>query len=424
MRTIKHPHQRENLEEYILGLIQGDYTLKQVAVFTGYTVVHLCNLKKEYQLKGSAVFQNGHKGKPPKTKVPDEIKRQIIDIYKTDFMNEETEEAANFHFFTKALNDFYDIDYSYRTIYNILTEAGYKSPEKHKVEKTKEIHRPRYRREQGGDMIQLDATPYEWFSWCGDKTKYALHGAIDDAEEKITGLTMTQNECSYGYYDVLEQTCINFGVPVDAYTDRSAIFCVNPKDKDKLTVQEQLAGIHEKRTQWQRILTDLHINQILAWSPQAKGRVERMWRTLQGRLPWYFKKYKIKTIEAANEFLKTKYIQIFNEEFAIEREKKAVWRKPPENLKLILCSKFSRHVNSAGIISFQGYKFHVKAPHCACRDIELCIFKDGIKALIDDVYYPVELQDDITDGIDEKMSEALKDIIYQYMYTDAKKISA
>ena len=417
MRTIKHLHNKEELEKYVVGLIDGVYTLKQVSLFTGYTTVHLCNLKKKYKQNGASAFINGHTGMTPVNKISESTREKIIEIYNSDFKN------FNFLFFCKALKEFYDIDYSYKTIYNILAKAGVISPE-HRKPHRKEVHRPRYSREQGGDMIQIDATPYEWFRWCGDKKKYALHGAIDDAEEKITGLCMTENECSYGYYDILEQTARNYGLPCEIYSDRSAIFCVTPRNKDKLTIQEQLAGVHEKRTQWQRILSELRINQILAWSPQAKGRVERMWRTIQGRLPWYFKKYKIKTMEAANEFLQTKYIEIFNNEFSIKREKPSVWRKPPVNFNTILCSKFTRRVSSAGVISFQGYKFNVIAPHCACRDIELCIYKDGLKALIDGKYYPVELQDELTDGIDERMSNVLKNIIYAYMYSDAKSVSA
>ncbi len=417
MRTIKHPHCKDNLEEYLIGLINGLYTLRQVSIFTGYTVVHLCNLKKRYQQEGKQVLINSRKGKKTKKGISDTTKERIISIYKEDF------NGFNFHFFAKALRDFYSINYSYKAIYNILTSAGIASPEKHKIKK-KKMHRPRYRREQGGDLIQLDATPYEWFAWCGDKTKYALHGAIDDAEEKITGLTMSQNECSYGYYDVLEQTFANFGVPAEAYTDRSSIFCAKLQDKGKLTIQEQLAGLHEKRTQWQRILSDLHINQILAWSPQAKGRVERMWRTLQGRLPWYFKKYRIKTIEAANRFLQNEYVNIFNEEFGLHREKQPVWREPPKNYQSILCSKFTRRCNSAGVISFQGYKFLVKAPHCACREVELCIFKDDVKVLLNNNYYPIESLDDITGGIGESLSESTRDIIQKYMLSDAKVISA
>ena len=235
---------------------------------------------------------------------------------------------------------------------------------------------------------------------------------------------MTENECSYGYYDILEQTIEKYGLMIDLYSDRSSIFCVTPKEKDKLTIQEQLAGLHEKRTQWQKILTTFHIKQILAWSPQAKGRVERMWRTIQGRLPWYFKHYRIKTVEAANEFLKTKYIDIFNKEFAIERENKGVWRLPPVNWREIICSKFDRTTNNAGVISFQGYKFQVEAKDISKKKIELCIFKDSIKALVNGKIYKIRPLEDFTSGIGETMSESLKNVIYQYMYTDAKKLSA
>ena len=418
MRTIKHPHEKENLGFYIQGLIDGKFTLKQVSQITGYTTVHLSRLKKSYAKKGEKAFVNGHKGMKPKNAVPKEKKKEIIDIYKVDFL------GFNFHFFVKALNEFYDIHYSYKTIYKILTEAGIESPEKRKKPKKEKAHRPRYRRESAGDLVQIDATPYQWFLWCGDTTYYALHGAIDDAKEEITGLCMTENECSYGYYDILEQTIENHGIMFDIYSDRSAIFCVSPKDKDNLTIQEQLAGVHEKRTQWQRILTDLHIKQVLAWSPQAKGRVERMWRTIQGRLPWYFKRYKIKTIEAANEFLKREYIKIFNDEFAIEAKEDDVWRVSPVNYKDFIFSKFERTTDNSGVISFQGYKFSISAPNIAKRKIELCIYKDCMKALVDGTFYPVTLRDTLQDGIDEKMSASLKNIIYQYMLTDAKKLSA
>lgn len=418
MRTIKHPKNKDNFEFYIKGLQDGNFTLKQVSFITGYSTRQLTNIKKKYAKEGVNAFENGHKGMKPKNRIPYKIKRQIINIYKTEFL------GFNFHFFVKALNDFYDIHYSYKTIYNILTKDGIESPEKRRVKKNKPVHRPRYRRERGGELVQIDATPYQWFSWCGDTAYYTLHGAIDDAEERMTGLCMTENECSYGYYDILEQTIENHGVMFDLYSDRSAIFCVNPKDKYKLSPQEQLQGIHIKRTQWQRVLDDLHIKQILAWSPQAKGRVERMWRTLQGRLPWYFKRYKIKTIEAANAFLKKEYIKIFNDEFAIKREKKAIWRKVPVNYKDFICSKFERTTNNSGVISFQGYKFQIEAPHCAKKKIQLCIYKNGIKALVDGVYRSVRLLEDLTDGIGEQMSTSLKNIIYQYMLTDAKRASA
>lgn len=417
MRTVKHPHKRNRLEEYLQGLIDKTYTLKQVSELTGYTVPHLCNLKKAYRDKGKSVLINGHKGKPPMNKIPDKIKENIVAIY------QEGKTRVNFKFFVKILHDTYNITYSYKTIYKILTAANITSPKTKNRPKNEVIHPPRERREQGGELVQLDATPYPWFLWCGDTYYYSLHACIDDAEEKLTGLSMQLNECSYGYYDVLLQTAHNFGLPLSTFTDRAIFFCLSPRDKDNLTIQEQLAGLHEKHTQWQRILGELEINQILAFTPQAKGRVERLWKTLQGRLPWYFEHYEIKTIEDANDFLQNEYIKIFNDEFAIKREKPAIWRKPPENLDLIICSRFKRRVNSAGVISFQGYKFLVEAPHCAKTDIELCIFKDGLKALVKDKYYPVKLLDDLTYGVSESMSDSLKDIISRYMYSDCKKVS-
>lgn len=419
MRPIKHPKNKDNFEFYIKGLQGGDFTLKQVSFITGYSTRQLTNIKKQYTKEGVKAFENGHKGMKPKNRIPDKIKRQIVNIYKTEFL------GFNFHFFVKALDEFYGIHYSYKTVYNILTKNGVASPEKRKVKKNKPVHRPRYRRERSGELVQIDATPYQWFEWCGDTAYYTLHGAIDDAEGSITGLCMTENECSYGYYDILEQTIDNHGVMLELYSDRSAIFCVNPKDKYKLSPEEQLQGIHAKRTQWQRILDDLQIKQILAWSPQAKGRVERMWRTLQGRLPWYFKHYNIKTMEAANAFLKKNYIKIFNDEFAIKREKKAIWRNPAVNhYKEFICAKFARTTNNSGVISFQGYKFQIEAPHCVKKKIQLCIYKNGIKALVDGVYHSVKLLEDLTDGIGEQMSISLKNIIHQYMLTDAKRVSA
>lgn len=414
MKKIKYPKNKDNLEFFIKGLLKNELTLRHVSYVTGYSTRQLTRLKNKYLKIGPKAFINGHKGMKPKNIITLGVKRQIVDIYKTEFL------GFNFNFFTKALSEFFNITYSYKTIYKILTQAGINSPEKHKVPKKQKIHRPRYRREQGGDLVQIDATPYQWFKWCGDNAYYTLHGAIDDAEEIITGLCMTENECSYGYFDILEQTIERHGVMFDLYSDRSAIFCVNPRDKDNLTIQEQLAGIHEKKTQWQRILDDFRIKQILAWSPQAKGRVERMWRTLQGRLPWYFQHYRIKTMEAANDFLKTKYIDIFNKEFGIEREKKSIWREPPKNWKNLICSMYDRTTDNSGVISFQGYKFSVNAPNIAKKKIKLCIYKDGVKAFVDGAYYPVILRDALQDGIDETMSTSLKNIIYRYLLSDCK----
>ena len=155
-------------------------------------------------------------------------------------------------------------------------------------------------------------------------------------------------------------------------------------------MQEQLEGVHEKRTQWQRALSELEIGQILAWSPQAKGRIERLWRTLQGRLPVIFKLRGIRTIEDANRFLSEKFIPAFNARFAVPARKPPVWRAPHEGWRGSLCNRIERKANGAGVVSYMSHKLLVKAD-CACRNVELCVFKDKIRALYKGRFYDVEL---------------------------------
>ncbi|MBU2704255.1 hypothetical protein Ga0466249_005415, partial [Sporomusaceae bacterium BoRhaA] len=110
------------------------------------------------------------------------------------------------------------IKISYSSLYTLLTNAGIKSPKKRRRFKP---HRRRKRKPKEGMLIQMDATPFEWFA---SKDKFALHGAIDDATGKIVGLYMTKNECLHGYWEVIRQCILSHGVPVGLYTDRHAIF--------------------------------------------------------------------------------------------------------------------------------------------------------------------------------------------------------
>ena len=271
--VMTHEHNRAHLPEYLEGIVAGKHKQTQVAIWTGFTREHICRLVKRYKKEGAACLVNGHKGKPSPRAIPQATKDKIVAIYKKDFVYDG--EGTQFSVFRDCLESDYGISYSYRAVYNMLTAAGIDSPEKRRV-KRKKAHRPRQRKASEGELVQIDASPFEWFKRLGDNERYALHGAIDDATGKIVSLFLAKNESSYGYYSLLEQSIQKHGLPASIYSDRSAIFCASPKDKDKLSVQEQLEGVHEKRTQWQRALSDLEIGQILAWSPQAKGRIERL----------------------------------------------------------------------------------------------------------------------------------------------------
>lgn len=409
------------LPVYLKGLVAGKYTLAQAADACGYTVVRMCQLKKAYKLEGLSCLDNKNIGHVPVNKTPDELKNKIVALYATPAYS-----GINFKYYTECLEHYEGIKINYGTLRNIMREYGITSPEAHRVKKTKAVHRPRVRRDNFGDMLQIDGTPYAWFYRFGNNKRYCMVGAIDDATSTITALYLTEFECLYGYLEILRQTIKRYGVPRDIYSDRAAIFCVTPRNKQNLTHWEQLAGLHDKKTQWQRILDDLHIRQILAWSPEAKGRVERMWLTLQKRIPTELFRAGCDTVEKANAFF-PEYLEAFNKQFAVEPMKSDNFFLPcTENLDEILTAQIPRRTDSQGCIHFHSYKFSVDAPLTRCRDVMLHISEHGLFARFngDKNFYPVRLIGELYGGLGERMPQVVADIIYRYMYAYAKEISA
>lgn len=407
------------LPVYVRGLYSGKYTLRQASESTGYSIPWLCQLKKAYSVEGGAVFENKNRGRIPVNKKSQELREKIAAIYSAEYSD------VNFCYFRECLKEFEGIDISLATLRNILAEYGLRSPEARKVKKKQKFHRPRVRRECEGDLLQIDGTPYPWFYKSGDVKKYCMVGGIDDATGKITALYLTENECLYGYLELMRQTCLNFGIPREIYSDRAAIFCVTPRGRE-MADWERLEVMKEKRTQWQRILEELNVRQILAWSPEAKGRVERMWRTLQGQLPIWFFKHGISNMEQANAAL-PEFIQQFNKKFsippAIDDE---FWLDPPENLDEILVAQFKRRADRNACIMFQQTQFHCPTyDGFAYRDVLVCISERGIFAKYQGQYYPLVPEGEILqDVISDSMPHVVSNIIYRYLYAYAKEISA
>lgn len=417
MKTTKY---KTLLPVYLKGLVAGKYTLAQAASACGYSVVRMCQLKKLYMAEGLSCLDNKNTGRTPVNKTPEELKNRVVALYATPAYS-----GINFKYFTECLEHYEGIKINYNTLRNIMNEYGIKSPEAHRIKKTK-VHRPRVRRDNFGDMLQVDGTPFAWFSRFGNTRRYCMVGAIDDATSKITALYITEFECLYGYLEILRQTVTRYGCPREIYSDRAAIFCVTPKNKQNLTQWEQLAGLHDKRTQWQRILEELGIRQILAWSPEAKGRVERMWQTLQKRLPTEFLRAGCDTVEKANKWL-PQYVERFNAQFGVVPMREDNFFLPCAlDLDIVLTAQVPRRTDTNGCISFHSYKFAVEAPRSRCRDCVLHISERGIFARFegDNNFYNVRLLEDIQTGLGETMPQVVVDIVYRYMYAFAKEISA
>ena len=334
----------------IEACINGQCTVKQVANALGLSERRVKQIKKEVKENGVKSIQHGNRGRKPKNTISNETKKKILEL-RSSYQYE----LSNFKHFQEILKERENIDISYSALYNILHNAGIKSPKKHRKSK---LHHRRKRKESEGMMLQADGTPFDWF---GNGEKYSLHGFVDDATGKITGLYMCKNECLLGYLEVLRQTLENYGIPISLYPDKYSVFFPPKKVDDHVTIEEQLNGREKGITQFGRIVEELGITMCPANSPQAKGRIERLWETLQSRLVTEFRINNITTMEQANTFL-SNYINIYNSKFAIEPlNKNNVFLKLPKkyNLDELLCVKFERTIDNAGVFSVNNSKFQI-----------------------------------------------------------------
>jgi len=335
-----------NRYHVIMKSLEGKMTVSEVAAAIGLSERQVKRLRNGVREEGAAFLVHKSKNKPSTRATPQEIKHKVVSLYRSDSYR-----GANFLHFSELLAEHEGINLSYSTVRNALVAAGEESPKKRRRFKP---HRQRKRKAQEGLLVQMDATPFEWF---GGRAKFALHGAIDDATGKITGAYMTKHECLHGYFETMRQTIENNGVPIAAYTDRHAIFR-SPK-ADTLSIQEQLDGKSANDTQFGRAMKELSINLIYARSPQAKGRIERLWETLQSRLVIEFRIHNIKTVHEANAFLTT-YIPNFNAHFAVEPEQTQQAYSPLAlDLDLVLCVKKTRTLDNGGVFSFEGKSFKI-----------------------------------------------------------------
>lgn len=376
-------------------VIDGDLTVSLAAEMLGISCRQVIRIKKGVILEGPSAIIHKNKNKKPMHALSLEIINKIVALKQS-----ECYQNANFLHFKELLEERENITISYSALHTLLTGAGIQSPKKRRRFKP---HRRRKRKAQEGLLIQMDATPFEWF---GSDIKYALHGGIDDATGKITGLFMTKNECLHGYWQATRQGLIRQGIPTAIYADRHAIFL--SQNAAKLTVEDQLAGKVVNDTQFGRAMNELGINLIAARSPQAKGRVERLWGTLQSRLPVEFKLAGISSIEAANEFLLT-FIDKFNQHFAVQAiDAEPAYRPLPADVDVdtVLCIKLTRSIDHGGVFSFYNKQFKVLTQ----IDLPMIAPKSKIGVLVSPVF-----------GIKVQFKQALFDVLPYINGTTAKR---
>jgi len=342
-KRLKHAHILDRL------VSDSNFTIAQAAEAMGLSERHVKRLKGEYKRNGIDALVHKNIGKTPAHALSEELRQKIIDLKSSKLF-----EKANFSHFKEIIaRDKFGINLSYSALHGVLTSAGIKSP---KTRRPAKKHRRRKRKAYEGLMLQIDASPFDWLNNGQD---YSLHGAIDDATGKIVALYICKNECLQGYFEMMRQVIRNNGIPVSLYADRHTIF-LSPKD-GKLSIEEQLQGVQVKDTQFGRAIKQLGITLIKARSAQAKGRIERLWETLQSRLPIEFALENITTVDAANDFLRA-YIDQYNSMFAVDADQiELAYREasPALNIDNILCIIEKRTFDNGGVFSFYNRSFKI-----------------------------------------------------------------
>ena len=354
--------------------LEGAISVEDAAAALNLSTRQVIRLRKGVRENGAAALVHKNQGRPPAHAATEELKKKIVDLKLSDLYRN-----ANFKHFQELLERNESLTVSYSFVHRVLTEANIQSPKKRRRFKP---HRRRKRKAQEGLLLQMDASPFQWF---GGRQMYSLHGAIDYATGKIMGLYLTKNECLQGYFEVTRQVLLNYGIPASIYSDRHAIFLSTKAGK--LTIEEQLEGKVCNDTQFERAMKELGVTIIHARSAQAKGRVERLWGTLQSRLPVEFQVAGITSIDQANEFLKG-YIPEFNKLFAVEPSDSKTAFRPLNDIDInsILCVKQKRKVDAGGVFSFYGKHFKViteehQPPIPTRTQITICISSiTGVRA--------------------------------------------
>ena len=301
-------------------------TAVQVAQSLGITERQVWRLLAAFHQEGANAVIHGNRGRTPQQTVSTETRERILELAQTKYV------GFNQTHFTEKLQTVEKIMVSRPTVWRILHDAGIRSPQRHRRPK----HRSRReRRPRAGMLLQIDGSDHDWLE--GRGPRLVLLGAIDDATGEVVAALFRREEDAHGYMLVLQGIVLQRGLPLALYADGHSIFVRPPLDKE--TIDEQLAGQREP-TQFGRILNDLGIEMITALSPQAKGRIERLWGTFQDRLVSELRLAGICTLEDANQFLES-YLPSYNASFALApAETESAYRPLPAKLDLNVIFSF------------------------------------------------------------------------------------
>lgn len=353
-------HKERERDRIFSAVKSGSIKLTKAAELLNLSYPQTKRLWSDFKKYGSKGLISKRRGKKSNRAVTEEIKKEMAKIIADEFYD------CKPLYVSEKLEEVYKFKYSSEFIRQLMIAHHLWIPKESK----RNIHQRRQRRSCEGELVQVDASNHDWFEGRlvhnGKAIKAHLHILIDDATSTIYGGYFDYEETTNGYFQAAQPYFAKRGLPKALYCDKRGTFIVNSGEKKGLT-------------QFARAMKELDIGMIFAHSPEAKGRVERAFGTLQERLVWEMRRLNISTLEGANEFL-PRFFEQYNKRYAKKPANTFDAHRPLEHkrsLKYILCNKEQRMLSKNFEIQYKNSTYQVEIP----RDLKMRIKKNKVNVI-------------------------------------------
>jgi transposase len=330
--------------EVVRRVMEGGLEQAQAARLLGLSVRQVKRLCRSMREQGTQGLISRRRGRPSNRRIADERREHYVQLVRSQYADFGPQLAHEY------LEREHGFEWSVETLRGWMIRAGLWQA---KLRRAKRVHPARDRRECLGELVQIDGSHHDWFE--GRSAKCCLIAFIDDATGRVLGARFFEQETTQGYLMVLHALVGRMGAPLALYSDRHSIFTkADPEDP--------------KPTQFERALLQLHVEPICAHSPQAKGRVERLFQTLQDRMCKAMRLQGIDNIEQANTWL-DEYLREHNRRFALcpkqAQDMHRPWGGTTQALADICSLHHQRQLSAQGACKFEGniLQLRPKQPH-------------------------------------------------------------
>jgi transposase len=332
----------------VVKAANGVITQSSAADILGILPRQVRRLVRKYRLEGPEAILHQGRGKPSNHRTDDDLRVEVLEIISAKFID------SGPTLISDELMDLCDITVSSETIRRWMMQAGLWTPSSpNKVDH----RRWRERKACYGEMVQMDTSEHEWFGPEGGK-QYCI-AMIDDATSKLH-LRFYDADSTRTNMDLIKRYLRLYGRPMSLYIDRASHFTDNPPKGSKRASRAIESG---PVTQIQRAMVELGIRMIYAHSPQAKGRVERLFETLQDRLLKMMKHRDINSIEEANNFVVVKFLPYWDKNLTHQPMNDTNVHRSVEgyNLDAILSVQESRVVTNDYTFQYKGWRYQIES---------------------------------------------------------------